>query len=544
MVYLARLFYLLRVLGRYRLDTFLRGHKGTLLLRCVLSPFFIGNRRYLKEPRSVRLRKTMEELGPIYVKFGQLLSTRRDFLPDDLADELQTLQDNVPPFESPSIEKILSEELDEETQQIFSKVESKPFASASVAQVHNATLKNGDQVVIKVIRPDIEKTIQKDLKLLRGIASLIQILSPTGRRLRLIEIVDDYEKVIFHELDLRSEAANTSQLARNFDSSQELYIPKVYWDFTRKNILVTEKIHGIQVSNIEELKRHKIDLKILAETGVNIFFTQVFEHNFFHADMHPGNIFVSTSSQQTPQYIAIDCAIMGTLSKQDQEYLARNLLAIFKRDYRKVAELHIECGWIPKDTKVQEFEIAIRTVCEPIFEKPLGEISFGKLLVQLFQTASRFEMEVQPSLVLLQKTLLNVEGLGRQLYPDLDLWKTALPYLENWHSRRISPFVFLAKIQESIPGWIDQLPDLPQLVIDSLTQNPTVKSRQPGVLKEQHKNERAIKTKIRQKNFLGVTCVSLATLALLGTPLNVLASVPSVSLILGGFGIYFLYFDR
>ena len=376
------------------------------------------------------------------------------------------------------------------------------FASASVAQVHNATLKNGDQVVIKVIRPDIEKTIQKDLKLLRGIASLIQMLSPTGRRLRLIEIVDDYEKVIFHELDLRSEAANTSQLARNFDSSQELYIPKVYWDFTRKNILVTEKIHGIQVSNIEELKRHKIDLKILAETGVNIFFTQVFEHNFFHADMHPGNIFVSTSSQQMPQYIAIDCAIMGTLSKQDQEYLARNLLAIFKRDYRKVAELHIECGWIPKDTKVQEFETAIRTVCEPIFEKPLGEISFGKLLVQLFQTASRFEMEVQPSLVLLQKTLLNVEGLGRQLYPDLDLWQTALPYLENWHSRRISPFVFLAKIQESIPGWIDQLPDLPQLVIDSLTQNPTVKSRQSGVLKEQYKKERAIKKKIRQKNFL------------------------------------------
>ncbi len=532
------------MLGRYRLDTFLRGHKGTLLLRCVLSPFFIGNRRYLREPRSVRLRKTMEELGPIYVKFGQLLSTRRDFLPDDLAGELQTLQDNVPPFESPSIEKILSEELDEETQQIFSKVESKPFASASVAQVHNATLKNGDQVVIKVIRPDIEKTIQKDLKLLRGIASLIQILSPIGRRLRLIEIVDDYETVIFHELDLRSEAANTSQLARNFDSSQELYIPKVYWDFTRKNILVTEKIHGIQVSNIEELKRHKIDLKILAETGVNIFFTQVFEHNFFHADMHPGNIFVSTSSQQTPQYIAIDCAIMGTLSKQDQEYLARNLLAIFKRDYRKVAELHIECGWIPKDTKVQEFETAIRTVCEPIFEKPLGEISFGKLLVQLFQTASRFEMEVQPSLVLLQKTLLNVEGLGRQLYPNLDLWKTALPYLENWHSRRISPFVFLAKIQESIPGWIDQLPDLPQLVIESLAQNPTVKSRQSGVLKEQDKKERSIKTKIRQKNFLGVTCVSLATLALLGTPLNVLASVPSVSLILGGFGIYFLYFDR
>ena len=544
MIHLARLFYLLKVLGRYRLDTFLQGRKGTLLLRCVLSPFFIGNRRYLKQPLTVRLRKAMEELGPIYVKFGQLLSTRRDFLPDDLADELQNLQDNVPPFESPSIEKILSEELDEETQQIFTKVASKPFASASVAQVHDATLRNGDQVVIKVIRPGIEKTIRKDLMLLRGIANLLQMLSSTGRRLRLVEIVDDYEKVIFHELDLRSEAANTSQLARNFDSSHDLYIPKVYWDFTRKNILVTEKINGIQVSNIEELKRHNIDLKILAETGVNIFFTQVFEHNFFHADMHPGNIFVSTSSQKEPQYIAIDCAIMGTLSKQDQEYLARNLLAIFKRDYRKVAELHIECGWIPRGTNVQEFETAIRTVCEPIFEKPLKEISFGKLLVQLFQTASRFKMEVQPSLVLLQKTLLNVEGLGRQLYPDLDLWQTALPYLENWHSRRISPLTFLAKIQESIPRWIDQLPDLPQLVIDNLSQNPAVESLQSAVLRERSKNERAIKSKIRQKNFLGVTCVSLAALALFAAPMNFLTSVPSVSLILGGFGVYFLYFDR
>ena len=544
MVHLARFFYLLRVLGRYRLDAFLQGYKGTLLLRCVLSPFFIFNRRYLTEPLAVRLRKAIEELGPIYVKFGQLLSTRRDFLPDDLACELQTLQDNVPPFESPSIETILSKELDEEIQQIFAKVESKPFASASVAQVHNATLKNGDQVVIKVIRPGIEKTIRNDLKLLRGIASLIQMLSSTGRRLRLIEIVDDYEKVISHELDLRSEAANTSQLARNFESSQELYIPKVYWDFTRQNILVAEKINGIQVSNIEELKRHKIDLKILAETGVNIFFTQVFEHNFFHADMHPGNIFVSTSSQKEPQYIAIDCAIMGTLSKQDQEYLARNLLAIFKRDYRKVAELHIECGWIPKGTKVQEFETAIRTVCEPIFEKPLREISFGKLLVQLFQTASRFEMEVQPSLVLLQKTLLNVEGLGRQLYPELDLWQTALPYLENWHSRRISPLTFLAKIQESIPKWIDQLPDLPQLVIDNLSQNSAAWSLQSDALKGQSIKEKVIKRKARQKKVLGVTCVSLAAIALFVAPPYFLTGVPSVSLILGGFGVYFLYFDR
>jgi len=541
---LAHLFHLLRVLGHYRLDEFLKGHEGTLLLRYMLSPFTLGNRQSPKEPIAVRLRKSLEELGPIYVKFGQLLSTRRDFLPNDIADELQSLQDNVPPFKYPSIQSILSTELDIEIDQVFKSVEDEPFASASVAQVHNAILINGDLVVIKVIRPGLEKTINKDLKLLKTIAHLIQRLSSTGRRLRLVEIVNDYEEVIFNELDLRSEAANTTQLARNFDSSSELYIPKVYWDFTCKNILVTEKIHGIQISNIQKLKEHSIDLKILAETGVNIFFTQVFEHNFFHADMHPGNIFVSTSSQQSPQYIAIDCAIMGSLSSSDQEYLARNLLAIFKRDYRKVAELHIECGWIPKETKLQEFESAIRTVCEPIFEKPLREISFGKLLVQLFQTASRFEMEVQPSLVLLQKTLLNVEGLGRQLYPDLDLWQTAFPYLESWNSKRLNPLTFLNKIQESIPKWVEQLPNLPQLVMDNLAQIPSIGALQAKVLQAQLRRENEIKRKMRFKKYVGMSCVLFAGISLIPTSLNFLQSIPSATLIFVGFGIYFLYFDR
>ena len=456
------------MLGRYRLDTFLRGHKGTLILRCVLSPFFIGNRRYLKKPRSVRLRKAMEELGPIYVKFGQLLSTGRDFLPDDLADELQTLQDNVPPFESPSIEKILSEELDEETQQIFSKVESKPFASASVAQVHNATLKNGDKVVIKVIRPDIEKTIQKDLKLLRGIASLIQILSPTGRRLRLIEIVDDYETVIFHELDLRSEAANTSQLARNFDSSQELYIPKVYWDFTRKNILVTEKIHGIQVSNIEELKRQKIDLKILAETGVNIFFTQVFEHNFFHADMHPGNIFVSKINVTQPSYIAIDCAIVGSLSRDDQYNLARMLQATLKQDYYKLSELFIGAGWVSSQTNKADLEQTLRATCEPIFEKPLSEIEFGNLLLYLFDSTRQFGLSVQPSLILLQKTLIHIEGMGREIYADLDFWGLAEPYLDQWIDKQFSPLKLKEFLEENHYEILDKATSLPGEIFDLL----------------------------------------------------------------------------
>ena len=541
---MPHLFHLLRVLGRYRLDEFLKGYEGTLLLRYMLSPFMLGNRKSLKEPLAVRLRKSLEELGPIYVKFGQLLSTRRDFLPNDIADELQSLQDNVPPFEHPPIKSILSNELSIEIDQVFKHVEARPFASASVAQVHNATLKNGDHVVIKVIRPGLEKTIRKDLKLLRKIAQLIQGLSSTGRRLRLIEIVNDYEKVIFNELDLRSEAANTTQLARNFDSSSELYIPKVHWDFTSKNILVTEKIHGIQISNIEKLKEHNIDLKILAETGVNIFFTQVFEHNFFHADMHPGNIFVSTSSPQNPQYIAIDCAIMGSLSISDQDYLARNLLAIFNRDYRKVAELHIECGWIPRETNLQEFESAIRTVCEPIFEKPLSEISFGKLLVQLFQTASRFEMEVQPSLVLLQKTLLNVEGLGRQLYPELDLWQTAFPYLESWNSRRLNPLALLEKIQESIPKWIEQLPNLPQLAMDNLAQNPSLGALKTSILNEQLVREKEIKRKKLFNKLAGMSCFLIAGISLTPTSLNFLQGIPSATLILVGFGIYFLYFDR
>ena len=524
------------------MDEFLKRQKGTLLLRTVLAPFFIGRNLHLAKPIGVRLRKSMEELGPVYVKFGQLLSTRRDFLPDDLADELRSLQDNVPPFESPPIETIVKDGLGIEIFDVFENFEQEPFASASVAQVHNATLKNGDQVVVKVLRPGIEKTIRQDLKLLKSVARLIHKTSAVGRRLRLIDVVNDYEKIIFNELDLRSEAANTTQLARNFNSSPELYIPKIYWGFTSHNIMVMEKIHGVPVSDIEKLKESGVDLKRLAETGVNIFFTQVFEHNFFHADMHPGNIFVSTSSPQQPQYIAIDCAIIGSLSSSDQEYLARNLLAIFKRDYKKVAELHIECGWVSKETKVHEFESSIRTVCEPIFEKPLKEISFGKLLVQLFQTASRFDMEVQPSLVLLQKTLLNVEGLGRQLYPDLDLWQTALPYLEKWNYKRLSPLTLIDKIKENIPTWVDQLPNLPQLVIENLIVNTKLQTNQATILAEQVKREAEIKRRL--KTCVGIALILLAGVSMAPTVLSFLNNTQMVTLILAGFGIYFLYFDR
>ena len=404
-------------------------------------------------------------------------STRKDFIPADISNELERLQDSVPPFEEPIISVTIEKAFGQKPEEIFRSLDSKPFASASVAQVHKAILKNGDKVVVKVVRPGIEEIIREDIQLLQWLATLLQNRTSIGKRLRPVEIVNDYKSIILNELNLKSEAANTVQLARNFHSSPKLYVPKVYWDLTRENIMTMEQIDGIPVNDIIQLKQYSIDLKRLAETGVDIFFTQVFEHNFFHADMHPGNIFVSKSKGASPQFIAIDCAIIGTLTKGDQEYLARNLLAIFNRDYKKVADLHVECGWVPKHTNKQEFESTIRAVCEPIFEKPLGDISFGKLLVQLFQTAGRFNMEVQPSLVLLQKTLLNIEGLGRQLYPDLDLWKTALPYLENWNAKRLNPSKILEKLQENIPSWIEKLPEYPEIFVESFNQKSLLKEQ-------------------------------------------------------------------
>jgi ubiquinone biosynthesis protein len=341
--------------------------------------------------------------------------------------------------------------------------------------VHTATLLSGEDVVIKVIRPGIAAIITDDVALLHRIAALVEARYEGSKRLRLREVVRDYEHVIFDELNLLSEAANSSQLRRNFAASQQLYVPKVYWDYCRPNVLVMERIYGIPVSQVDELRATGINIKRLAETGVEIFFTQVFTHSFFHADMHPGNVFVSREHLENPQYIALDCAIIGTLSKADQQYLARNLLAIFKQDYRRVAELHVECGWVPSDTPIPAFESTMRAVCEPIFQKPIRDISFGLLLLQLFRTASRFNMEVQPSLVLLQKTLLNIEGLGKQLYPELDLWQTALPFLEKWQKQRLSPLANLRKIRDRLPEWVEQAPDVPELVFAALQQAATNK---------------------------------------------------------------------
>jgi ubiquinone biosynthesis protein len=418
--------------------------------------------------RSERLRLTLEDLGPIYVKFGQILSTRRDLLPDDIAVELAKLQDQVPPFSGQEARAIIEEAYGKPINQMFSHFDETPLASASIAQVHPARLLDGTEVVIKVLRPDIEPVIDRDIELMYYVAGLAERFWKEGKRLRPLEVVSEFEKVIYDELDLIREAANAAQLRRNFENNDMLYVPEVYWDLARRNVIVMERINGTPVNDVDTLRAKGIDIKRLAEMGVEIFYTQVFQHNFFHADMHPGNIFVS----DTGQYIAVDFGIMGTLTEEDQRYLAENFIAFFNRDYRRVAVLHVESGWVPENTRVDELEAAIRTVCEPNFNRPLKEISFGRVLMRLFETARRFNMEVQPQLVLLQKTLLNIEGLGRQLYPDLDLWQTAKPFLERWMAERFGPKKFFNKLKDDLPLLMEKMPDMPFLLHEYLKTQP------------------------------------------------------------------------
>lgn len=435
--------------------------------------------RFKPLPRGVALRKSLEELGPIFVKFGQALSTRPDILPKDVAKELAKLQDNVPPFSSKDVLQILAKSFGKSAHEVFAKFSEQPLASASIAQVHAATLTTGEDVVVKVLRPNIKKIIKKDIKILKKIAYMIEKYSKETRRFKPREVVREFEKSIFDELDLHREAANASQLRRNFLNSQLLHVPAVHWDYVNDNTLVMDRIYGIPVSAIDQLQKYNINLKKLAERGVEIFFTQVFRDSFFHADMHPGNIFVAADKPHDPQYICVDFGIIGTLSDNDQRYLAENLLAFFNRDYKKVATLHIESGWVSKNTRVDEFESAIRTVCEPIFEKPLKDISFALLILKLFQVARRFEMEVQPQLVLLQKTLLAIEGLGRQIYPDLNLWDTAKPYIEKWVRERMGIKSFVKNVKESAPFLVEQLPYMPHLVNDVLVNLKDLKSSAP-----------------------------------------------------------------
>lgn len=469
-----RLMKILRVLFAERIDEFLpKPKRGPLRAIRWCIPTI-----RMKRSRGERLRDALQTLGPVFVKFGQMLSTRRDLLPPDIASALAELQDRVRPFPGAIAKRIVENDLDATVEQLFSEFSEEPMASASVAQVHTARLKTGEDVIVKVIRPGIDKVIEQDLKLMMTIARFVDTNFVDAKRLKLVQVVSDYRMTILDELDLQREAANTATIRRNFQDSETCYVPEIYWDYTRRNVKVEERIYGVPISRVDIFREKQVNMKVLAERGVEIFFTQVFDHSFFHADMHPGNVFVDIEDPEKPVYKAIDFGIVGTLDAVSQAYLAQNLIAFFDRDYRAVAELHVESGWVPKDTNVGEFESAIRTVCEPIFQKPLGEISFGVVLIRLFEVARRFHMEVQPQLILLQKTLLNIEGLGRELYPDLDLWQTGKPFLERWVRERLGPKGLLEYAKRNGSRWVVQFPALTNTLLTAPERIDRIESAQ------------------------------------------------------------------
>ena len=540
---LFRLFEINRILIRHNLDEVIYAIPAFRPLRFIyhISPWNWDKKD--REPRPVRIRKALEDLGPVFVKFGQILSTRRDMLPNDLANELAKLQDDVPPFSGDDAIKIIEKSLQKPIAECFVSFDKTPLASASIAQVHTAELHNGQEAIVKVVRPGIEHTIRHDIDLMLFIAKMVERFSKIGKRLRPIEVVQDYEKVIFDELDLGREAANASQLRRNHEGSPDLYVPEVYWDYCTQEVMVMERIYGIPVGNTQELRDNNINMKVLGERGVEIFFTQVFKHNFFHADMHPGNIFIDKSNPDNPKYIAVDFGIVGTLEVQDQRYLAENLHAFFNRDYKRVAEAHIESGWVPAETKASEFEAAIRTVCEPIFQLPIKEISYGKLLLRLFQTAQRFNMEVQPQLVLLQKTLLNIEGMGRELYPDLDLWVTAKPFLQRWMDEQTGLRSLFKGAKNNLPRFIEQLPHMPVMM------NEVVKQLHDNQLnlKMESKQLEQIRKEIRDANRRTIITLAggilLLVAVLSGTPqLPQVSSLSSISWVIGITGFALLVY--
>jgi ubiquinone biosynthesis protein len=429
-------------------------------------------RRRSYGPRAERIRRVLEELGPIFVKFGQILSTRRDLLPDDIAIELSKLQDKVPPFPGSQAREIIERSLGQPLEQSFLSFSEEPLASASIAQVHAARLRDGKDVIVKVVRPGIRRAIERDIALMYTIAGMVERYWKEGKRLKPSGVVAEFEKTILDELDLMREAANASQLKRNFRDSNRIYVPGVVWDLTRREIMVMERIQGIQIDDFAGLRNAGIDFKDLAETGVDIFFTQVFRDHFFHADMHPGNLFVMPSSAdgQPARYVPVDFGIMGSLSEFDQRYLADNFTALLNRDYRRVAELHVESGWVPPETRVDDLEFAVRTVCEPMFDRPIKEISIGQLLLRLLNIAQRFHVAILPQLILLQKTLVNVEGIGRQLYPDLDLWAAARPSLDRFLRERVGVRPTLKSLRNHAYEWATRLPELPGLIISTLDQ--------------------------------------------------------------------------
>ncbi len=474
-----------RVMVRHGLDDLIAETHLLRPLRYVflLSPWTWGSGR-TEGSRGERIREALQELGPIYVKFGQSVSTRQDILPADIGAELVKLQDQVPPFAPELASEYIERSYGRPANDVFAEFDPQALAAASIAQVHAARLHTGEEVVVKLLRPNVREQIERDIEVMYALASLAKRYSKDARRLRPIEVVTEFKKTLLNELDMMREAANAALLRRNFEGSDQLYVPEVYFDYCRSDVMVMERIHGIPISDMKTLRSINANIPMLAANGVEIFFTQVFRHNFFHADMHPGNIFVDVSDPDKPIYCAVDFGIMGTLDERDRRYLAGNFLAFFDRDYYRVAKLHIDSGWVPADTRVDELESAVRTVCEPIFNKPLKDISFGQVLLRLFQVARQFDMEIQPQLVLLQKTLLNIEGLGRQLYPELDLWKTGQPVLREWMEEQSGPKALAKQLRRDWPEIkyvLEKLPAVAHKLVDAVTdedQNVVRKARQ------------------------------------------------------------------
>ncbi len=535
---LRRFYHILKTLLQYGLEQLIPQQWLPWYFRTARNTIFWLNNKHPDKTEGERLRLALQQLGPVWVKFGQMLSTRRDLFPEQWVDELAKLQDKVEAFPGQQAKELIIQQLGlEQITDLFEQFDEKPLASASIAQVHTAQLKQTDgtlaDVVVKVIRPDIRPQILADLELMEALADLVARYLPDGKRLRPKEVVAEYRKTILDELDLQREAANAIQLKRNFEGSDSLYIPYVYADHSRAGVMVMERIYGIPVSDLTALKAQGTNLELLAKRGVEVFFTQVFRDSFFHADMHPGNIFVSFETPHNPKYIGIDCGIVGTLNKEDKRYLAENFVAFFNRDYLKVAQLHVDSGWVPPDTSVEEFESAIRTVCEPIFQKPLQDISFGQVLFNLFNTARRFNMQVQPQLVLLQKTLLYIEGLGRQLYPQLDLWQTAKPFLENWVQQQMGPAALWREVKANLPFWAEKMPEMPGLLHQYLQQGPKQQSSLLAALQQMQLQQQNQTKKLAYAILAGCSLLSAVLLLTSGW------SITAAGLVLVALGFVF-----
>ena len=530
-----RLIRIQRVLVKYGLDEFI---SATHLLRPLRFFFYLAPRRRDRSaPQGERIRLALEELGPIFVKFGQAISTRRDLLPPDIANELAKLQDAVPPFPTEQAIAILESAYGKPIDTVFTRFDREPLAAASIAQVHTAELPDGTEVVVKVLRPGVRDKIEQDLEVMRTVAALAARYWEHGKRLKPLEIVSEYEQTIIDELDLMREAGNAAQLKRNFEGSEMLYVPEIYWDFCRPEVLVQERIHGIPISDMEALRAAGTNIEKLAENGVEIFFTQVFRHNFFHADMHPGNIFVNVEDPENPKYAAVDFGIVGTLNPEDKQYLAENFLAFFNQDYHRIAKLHLDSGWVPDDVRIDQLEAAVRTVCEPIFNKPLSEISFAQVLLRLFRVAQRFNVEIQPQLILLHKTLFNIEGLGRELYPQLDIFKTARPVLKQWMDEQVGARAMIDDLRENLPQLRQALRELPG-VIRELSERATAGDLSLDLRSEEIERIRGeLEGQRQQRYWLSVAVASL----LAGTLVLTLSGTPVIGgglLVAGALAVY------